>query len=95
MKTAIIISKTSTDHDTGIGHPERPDRVSVVINKLKMQPNLIWDVSKDFDQNLLNITHSKEYVSNVKEKFPAKGLHFLDGDTLVSPGSKQATLDFL
>ncbi len=93
MKTAIIISKTSNNHDTGIGHPERPDRVNVVINKLKMQPNLIWDVSKDFDQDFLNITHSKEYVSNVKEKFPAKGLQFLDGDTLVSPGSKQATLD--
>ena len=93
MKTAIVTSNTSLDHNTGDGHPERSDRVTFVIKKLKEKKNLIWDISKRFDENLLNITHSTEYVSNVKKSFPENGLKFLDGDTIVSPGSKNATFD--
>ena len=39
MKTAIIISDSSTNHLTGNGHPEQPDRVTCVINKLKQNEN--------------------------------------------------------
>ena len=35
MKTGIIITDTYLNHDTGQGHPERADRVTVVINHLK------------------------------------------------------------
>ena len=35
MSTAIITSDTSNDHLTGSGHPEKPDRVTAVINNLK------------------------------------------------------------
>ena len=41
----------------------------------------------------LNITHSENYILDVKEKFPKKGMVFLDGDTIISPGSKQASID--
>ena len=34
-----------------------------------------------------------EYINHVKQSFPKKGLVFLDGDTIVSPGSKDATKD--
>ena len=93
MKTAIVTSNTSLDHNTGNGHPERPDRVSYVIKKLKEEKNLIWDDSKKFDERLLNITHTAKYISDVKIIFPDNGLKFLDGDTIVSPGSKKATID--
>ena len=93
MKTAIVTSNTSLDHNTGNGHPERPDRVSYVIKKLKEEKNLIWDDSKKFDERLLNITHTAKYISDVKKIFPDNGLKFLDGDTIVSPGSKKATID--
>ena len=93
MKTAIVTSNTFLDHNTGNGHPERPDRVSYVIKKLKEEKNLIWDDSKKFDEKLLNITHTAKYISDVKKIFPDNGLKFLDGDTIVSPGSKKATID--
>ena len=35
MKTAIITSDTALNHDTGTGHPEKPDRVNVIIKNLK------------------------------------------------------------
>ncbi len=93
MKTAIITSNTSSNHLTGNGHPENPDRVTAVINKLKQNKNLIWKKSIKFDEKYLNITHSENYVWDVKKSFPNNGLKFLDGDTIVSPGSKNATID--
>ena len=35
MKTGIITSDSYLNHDTGQGHPERADRVSIVIENLK------------------------------------------------------------
>ena len=35
MKTGIITTDTYSNHDTGQGHPERADRVTVVIDHLK------------------------------------------------------------
>ena len=93
MKTAIITSNTSTNHLTGIGHPEKPDRVTAVIEKLKQNKKLIWEKSTKFDVKYLNITHSEDYISDVKKSFPNNGLKFLDGDTIISPGSKRATID--
>ena len=93
MKTAIVISETSSNHHTGLGHPENADRVEAVINSLKKNKKLLWKKSAKFDNNILDITHSFEYVKNVKDSFPKKGLIFFDGDTIVSPGGKEATAD--
>jgi len=41
----------------------------------------------------LENTHNKDYISFVEKSFPEKGLSFLDGDTIISPGSKEATAD--
>ena len=95
MKTVVLTSDTSINHDTGIGHPERPDRVSCVIQNLKKisKEKIDWEKPSSFDKNLLNITHTKNYIKEVESAFPSKGLYFLDGDTVVSPGSKNASLD--
>jgi len=93
MSTAVITSDSSLDHLTGNGHPEKPDRVSSVIDTLKREKNLIWDKTKKFDETFLEITHSSNYVSEIKKSFPKEGLSFLDGDTIISPGSKNATVD--
>jgi len=95
MKTGIITTDTYLDHNTGQGHPERADRVSAVIESLKKfkNKNLIWKKPSTFDRKLLEITHNNNYVSQVEKSFPKKGLFFLDGDTIVSPGSKEASSD--
>ncbi len=93
MKTAIISSITSVNHFTGDGHPEQPERVTVVTERLKKNKSLIWDKPTAFDYNILKKVHDEDYVSMVKKSFPNQGLKFLDGDTLISPGSKDATID--
>ena len=93
MSTAIVTSDTSINHETGLGHPEKPDRVTTVIKNLKKNKNLIWKKNKKFDSKILDFTHTPEYVEQVKNSFPKKGLVFLDADTIISPGSKDATYD--
>ncbi len=93
MKTAIVTSDESLNHNTGDSHPENSERVSVVINNLKKNKKLIWKKAVKFDDIFLNITHSSDYVKNIKNSFPTSGLSFLDGDTIVSPGSKDATIN--
>ena len=93
MKTGIITTDTYLNHDTGKGHPERADRVSVVIENLKKNKKLIWKKPLKFDTKYLKIAHESDYIDEVENSFPKKGLHFLDGDTIVSPGSRQASSD--
>ena len=95
MKTGLIISDTYKNHNTGDGHPEKIDRVTAVIENFKKidDKNLIWKKSAKFNLSLINKTHSQNYVNQVEKSFPKNGLVFLDGDTIISPGSKDATKD--
>jgi len=40
MKTGLITSDTYQNHNTGDGHPEKIDRVTVVIDNFKIGKNL-------------------------------------------------------
>ena len=95
MKTGLVTSDTYQNHNTGEGHPEQINRVSVILEnfKKKNNKNLIWKKPLKFEKKLLINTHNIDYVNFVEKSFPEKGLTFLDGDTIISPGSKEATLD--
>ena len=95
MKTGLITSDTYQNHNTGDGHPEKIDRVSVVIDNFKKLDNkkLIWKKPNKFENSFLIKTHTSNYIDQVNKSFPKKGYNFLDGDTIVSPGSKDASKD--
>ncbi len=93
MKTAIISSETSEEHLTGDGHPEQPKRTAVIKKKLKRKKNLIWEKPDLVPNDILEMTHTKKYMQSIKSSFPKDGLKFLDGDTVVSPGSEKAVFD--
>ena len=95
MKTGLITSNTYQNHNTGDGHPEKIDRVTAIIDNFKKlnNKNLIWKKPSKYKRELLENTHNKDYINFVEKSFPEKGLSFLDGDTIISPGSKEATAD--
>ena len=95
MKTGLITSDTYQKHNTGDGHPEKIDRVSAVIDNFKKldNKNLIWKKPNKFENSFLIKTHTSNYIDQVDKSFPKKGYNFLDGDTVVSPGSKDASRD--
>ena len=95
MKTGLITSDTYQNHNTGEGHPEKIDRVMAVIENFKKldNKNLVWKKPSSFEQSILIKTHTKNYIKQVNLSFPQSGLKFLDGDTVISPGSKDASKD--
>ncbi len=95
MKTGLITSDTYQNHNTGDGHPEKIDRVTVVIDNFKKLDNkkLIWKKPNKFENSFLIKTHTSNYIDQVNKSFPKKGYNFLDGDTVICPGSKDASKD--
>ena len=93
MKTAIVKSDTSLNHNTGMGHPEQADRITAILETLKKNKNLLWKKPTKVNKEILKMTHDSDYIDLIENSFPKKGLSFLDGDTVVSPGSKDATID--
>ena len=95
MKTGLVTSDTYQNHNTGEGHPEQIARVSVIIDNFKKinNKNLIWKKPSIVSDKIILTTHELDYVNLVKDSFPKKGFSSLDGDTIISPGSKDATFD--
>ena len=95
MKTGLVTSDTYQNHNTGEGHPEQIARISVIIDNFKKinNKNLIWKKPSIVSDKIILTTHDLDYVNLVKDSFPKKGFSSLDGDTIISPGSKDATFD--
>ncbi len=95
MKTGLIFSNSYQNHDTGPGHPEQIARVSVIIENLRRynNNNILWKKPSIITDDIIKDTHDDAYIDLVKNSFPTKGFSSLDGDTIISPGSKEATFD--
>ena len=95
MKTGLITSDTFQNHDTGPGHPEQIARVSVINENFKKlnNKNLIWKKPTVITDEIIKDAHESNYIDLVKNSFPTRGFSSLDGDTIISPGSKEATFD--
>ena len=57
MKTAIVTSKSSLNHNTGSGHPESTSRVTSIIEKLKKNKKLIWKNPASYNKDII-----KKYI---------------------------------
>ena len=95
MKTGLITSDSFQYHDTGPGHPEQIARISVINENFKKlnNKNLFWKKPSLINDDIINDVHDVDYINLVKNSFPNKGFCSLDGDTIISPGSKEATFD--
>ena len=95
MKTGLITSDSFRNHDTGPGHPEQIARVLVINENFKKlnNKNILWKKPSIITDDIIKDTHDVSYIDLVKNSFPTKGFSSLDGDTIISPGSKQATFD--
>ncbi len=95
MTTAIIHHPIYEKHETGPGHPETPDRYRVVIDALQndkeLWENLIEITPEKAKQGIVQSTHTKDHFKRVESAF-ANGLKSLDGDTMISMQSFDASL---
>ncbi|MFQ5534922.1 MAG: histone deacetylase family protein [Sphingomonadales bacterium] len=94
MRTALFTHGVCLDHDTGPGHPERPDRLSAVLNALAGDEFalLIRRQAPPATIEQLTRVHDPAYVDQVLAAAPEQGRVRLDPDTLMSPKSGAAAL---
>ncbi len=96
MTTIHITHPAFLNHDTGEGHPERPDRMRAIDKFLgdasfaKLDRRLA--PLRDDDLNFVTLAHRQDYVQGLKRfaETVKEGQHHIDGDTVVSPGSWEA-----
>ncbi|TWT05663.1 histone deacetylase family protein [Reyranella sp. CPCC 100927] len=94
MATLLYTHPACLAHDTGPGHPERPARLQAVLAALD-DPEFAALQRREAplaSTEDLMLAHPARHVQAVMSAIPQDGLSMLDGDTLVSPGSREAAL---
>jgi acetoin utilization deacetylase AcuC-like enzyme len=98
MTTLLLTHPVFLEHDTGPGHPERPDRMRAIDKALSHEffSPLEREAAplRDDAEQWIALAHPQAYIDRIKQLRPGQGeqpVH-LDGDTLLSAGSWEAAL---
>ena len=94
MKTLYYSHPDFLFHDTGAGHPECADRLKSIATALAAPEfSALIRVSPPLGtQQQIELIHPLFHLETIRAAIPKQGEHFLDQDTVVSPGSEQAAL---
>jgi acetoin utilization deacetylase AcuC-like enzyme len=94
----VIYSDEFLNHDNGRFHPERPERLTAIVNALKTAPwadKLEWQLPTPVETRpvmpLLQQIHTPVYIELVRE-IATSGGGMLDADTAISPRSYDVAL---
>jgi acetoin utilization deacetylase AcuC-like enzyme len=95
MSTALVHHPIYEKHDTGLGHPETPERYRVIVDAIKadakLSERLIEIAPERALQGIVQAAHTKDHFRRVEHAF-AEGLDRLDADTVISMQSFDAAL---
>ncbi len=83
----LFSNRTMLDHDQGPHHPERPERLSAILEAFERHPlqNVVHRDPISIDQERLELVHDPDYVRSLIALTGRSTT--LDADTRVSPGS--------
>ena len=93
--TALVADPVSKEHDTGPGHPERPERYDAVARAIEALPaplrpaKLAARPAVDDD---LALCHTRPYIQLVRREVAAGYRELSTGDTQIGPRSLEAAL---
>lgn len=92
MSLRVYTHPACIAHDTGEGHPERPERLGAVIQALRDGlPGIDWKEAPSATRGQLLRVHSESLLQAVLET-EVTGIMRLDPDTMLSPASAEAAL---
>ena len=95
IPTAYLYDDIYMEHDTGWGHPERPDRVHAIDTRLRKESfygNLVRVQPVSCDRVHIERIHSASYVDRVRKEIEG-GTRYLDSmDTVVCEASYEIAL---
>ena len=91
-KTRIVTDPAFLLHDTGLGHPESPDRLKAVGEAIsEISEETVELEAREASRQELLLVHTPEYVERILSLNPG-GLIMLDADTAFSVHTKSAAL---
>lgn len=95
MTTAYITHRDCGLHDMGAHHPESPERLGAINDRLIAAGIDIYLQFHDAPlvemEQLLRV-HPSSYIEKLQENSPSHGIVHVDADTAMSPGTLQAAL---
>ncbi len=95
VPTAYLFDPVYMDHDTGWGHPERPERLAAIDQKLREKEyykDLVKVEPVEADIAIIEKVHSPDYIKRVKKEIES-GVNYLDSmDTAVCDESYHVAL---
>jgi acetoin utilization deacetylase AcuC-like enzyme len=95
MTTAFITHRDCWRHDMGAHHPECPERLGAIQDRLiaaGLDLYLSYHDAPLAEMDQLLRVHPRPYIEMLEASSPAHGIHHLDPDTAMSPGTWQAAL---
>ena len=93
MSLALYTHTAMLDHRPGAGHPERPERLTAVLEALDAADlDLMRIEARPALRAEIERVHPAALVDALFEASPAAGLAAVDADTVMSPGSLKAAL---
>jgi acetoin utilization deacetylase AcuC-like enzyme len=71
MVTALVYSEKYLEHDLGLGHPERPERLKAIVDGLKQaklwtSPNVRVVEPKPARREDIKLAHDADYVRSLR-----------------------------
>jgi acetoin utilization deacetylase AcuC-like enzyme len=98
MATLLLTHPSFVGHDTGYGHPERPDRMRAIDKVLEHEifAKLVREeapLRDDLDEQIL-LAHPQSHLDAMRAVAEAakQSPRHIDGDTVVSPGTWEAVM---
>ena len=94
MTTLLVSHRSSLDHQTPPGHPERPDRIRAIEQVLGESrfDRLVREQAPEGSLDLVRLCHNEHYIEQLQHIAPKSGMIYLDGDTSMSPGTWEAAM---
>ena len=94
MSTVLFSHRACLDHDTGLVHPESPDRLRAILHGLEAEDFAYLErrEAPRASRAQLARVHDAVYIDALFAAVPTEGIVHLDADTAISPGSGEAAL---
>lgn len=94
MTTLLFTHPASLEHRTPQGHPERADRIRAVETALEQErfAGLVRLEAPRAEAALPALCHPADYVEALLASSPQEGIVAVDADTVISPGTMEASL---
>ena len=94
--TALLLDPVFRLHDTGPGHPERPERYDALtraFDRAGLTQSLLHVATRPATEDEVALCHTRPYIQTVKRDIAAGARDLSTGDTTISPRSLEVALD--